>query len=100
MFTFLCAYGDCGTVFARPQRQKGKYMTPTISFLNFFGLVSKSPTHTGLICAKTPEPNLSCLGSFNKNKNFQPGEHFSFFAYLHFIQCKNYFLFDTMHIEL
>jgi hypothetical protein len=25
----------------------------------FFGLVPKSPTHIGLICVKTLEPNLS-----------------------------------------
>jgi hypothetical protein len=28
-----------------------------------FGLVSTSFTHTGLICVKTPEPNISSLGS-------------------------------------
>ncbi len=31
----------------------------------FFGLVHNSPTHTGLICVKIPEPNISCLRSFN-----------------------------------
>jgi hypothetical protein len=35
----------------------------------FFGLVPKSPTHTGLICVKTTEPNISNLGLF---KNFPP----------------------------
>ncbi len=31
---------------------------------DFFGLGPKSPTHTGLIWVKTPEPNISSLGSF------------------------------------
>ncbi len=30
----------------------------------FFRLVSRSPTHTGLICGKTLEPNISSLGPF------------------------------------
>jgi hypothetical protein len=32
----------------------------------FFGLVPRSPTHTGLICGKTLEPNISSLGPFKK----------------------------------
>ncbi len=31
----------------------------------FFCLVPKSPTHTGLICEKTLKPNISSLGPFN-----------------------------------
>jgi hypothetical protein len=31
----------------------------------FFRLVPRSPTHTGLICGKTLEPNISSLGPFN-----------------------------------
>jgi hypothetical protein len=27
----------------------------------FFGLVPKSPIHTGLICVRTPEPKISSL---------------------------------------
>ncbi len=38
---------------------------PKHKLLEFFGLVPKSPTHAGLICVKTPKPNISCLGSFN-----------------------------------
>jgi hypothetical protein len=30
----------------------------------FFRLVPRSPTHTGLICGKTLEPNISSLGPF------------------------------------
>jgi hypothetical protein len=42
----------------------------------FFRLVPRSPTHTGLICGKTLEPNISSLGPFNGVKiacfkNFQ-----------------------------
>ncbi len=33
--------------------------------IEFFGLVPRSPTHTGLICVKTLEPNISSLGPFN-----------------------------------
>jgi hypothetical protein len=33
--------------------------------VDFFGLVPKSPTRTGLICAKILEPNISSLGPFN-----------------------------------
>jgi hypothetical protein len=32
----------------------------------FFGLVTKSPTQTDLICVKTLEPNISSLGPFKK----------------------------------
>ncbi len=32
----------------------------------FFGLVPKSPIHTGLIYVKTSEPNISSLGPFKK----------------------------------
>ncbi len=32
----------------------------------FFCLVPRSPTHTGLICVVTLEPNISSLGPFNK----------------------------------
>jgi hypothetical protein len=39
---------------------------PKHKLLEFFGLVPKSPTHAGLICVKTPKPNISCLGSFNQ----------------------------------
>jgi hypothetical protein len=35
----------------------------------YFGLVPKSPTHTGLICVKTMEPNISSLCPFNVWKN-------------------------------
>jgi hypothetical protein len=35
----------------------------------FVGLVLKSPTHTGLICVKFPEPNISSLGPFNRVRN-------------------------------
>jgi hypothetical protein len=36
----------------------------------FYSLVPKSPTHTGLICVKTLEPNISSLGPFKKlNQN-------------------------------
>jgi hypothetical protein len=31
----------------------------------FFCLIPKSPTHTGLICGKTLESNISSLGPFN-----------------------------------
>ncbi len=30
--------------------------------VRFFGLVPKSPTHTGLIRVKTQEPNISSMG--------------------------------------
>jgi hypothetical protein len=30
----------------------------------FFGLVPKSPNHSGMICVKTLEPNISGLGHF------------------------------------
>jgi hypothetical protein len=30
----------------------------------FFRVVPRSPTHTGLICGKTLEPNISSLGPF------------------------------------
>jgi hypothetical protein len=41
----------------------------TISSINhqnfeFFGLVPKSPIHTGLICVKILEPNISSLGPY------------------------------------
>ncbi len=32
--------------------------------LEFFGLVPRSPAHTGLICVKTLEPNISSLGPY------------------------------------
>jgi hypothetical protein len=32
----------------------------------FFCLVPRSPTNTGLICGKTLEPNISSLGPFKK----------------------------------
>jgi hypothetical protein len=44
----------------------------------FFGLVSKSPIHIGLIYVKNPKPNISCLGPFKgsymieKIKEFWP----------------------------
>jgi hypothetical protein len=34
------------------------------NFYFYFGLVPKSPTHTGLDYIKTLEPNIPCLGSF------------------------------------
>jgi hypothetical protein len=37
---------------------------PRPSKFGFFSLVSKSPAHTGLICLKTLEPNISSLGPF------------------------------------
>jgi hypothetical protein len=33
-------------------------------FFKFFGLVSKSPIHTGKICVYTSCSNISCFGSF------------------------------------
>jgi hypothetical protein len=33
--------------------------------LNLFSLVLQLPTHTGLICVKTLEPNISSLGPIN-----------------------------------
>ncbi len=33
----------------------------------FFRLVPRSPTHTGLICGKTLEPSISSLGPFNND---------------------------------
>jgi hypothetical protein len=38
---------------------------PKHKLFGFLGLVSKSPTRTGLICVNNPEPNISCLGPFN-----------------------------------
>jgi hypothetical protein len=32
----------------------------------FFCLVPRSPTHTGLICGKSLEPNISSLGPFKE----------------------------------
>jgi hypothetical protein len=32
--------------------------------VGLFGLVPKSPTHTGLICVNTLKPIISCLGPF------------------------------------
>ncbi len=34
---------------------------PKPTNFEFFGLVPQSPTHTGLICVKTQEPNSSSL---------------------------------------
>jgi hypothetical protein len=34
----------------------------------FFLLVPRSPTHTGLICGKALEPNISSLGPFKKTQ--------------------------------
>jgi hypothetical protein len=57
--TCMDRIGDLGT------RKKN----PNFSGLNhpnfgFFGLVPKSPIHTGLIYVKNPKPNISCLGPF------------------------------------
>jgi hypothetical protein len=38
----------------------------------FFRLVPRSPTHTGLICGKTLEPNISSLGPFKEPRNRFP----------------------------
>jgi hypothetical protein len=39
---------------------------------DFFFLVPWSPSRTGLICVKTPEPNISCLGLFKPWKQAKP----------------------------
>jgi hypothetical protein len=33
------------------------------------------PPHTGLICVKTPEPNISCLGPFNLHHSHRRTEY-------------------------
>ncbi len=38
----------------------------------FFRLVPRSPTHTGLICGKTLEPNISSLGPFKGGADKNP----------------------------
>jgi hypothetical protein len=38
----------------------------------FFRLVPRSPTHTGLICGKTLEPNISSSGPFKIFKEPTP----------------------------
>jgi hypothetical protein len=40
-----------------------------MAIFEFFALVPKSPTQTGLICVKTLEPNISSLSPFNGWKN-------------------------------
>jgi hypothetical protein len=45
---------------------KWQFSSLTIKILKFFGLVPKSPTHTGLICVKPLEPNMSSLGPFKE----------------------------------
>ncbi len=37
------------------------------NFYSFFCVVSESPNSTGVICDKTPEPNISCLGPLSKD---------------------------------
>jgi hypothetical protein len=54
-----------------PQRlkiQNGDFQAKNHKLLKFFDLVPKSPTHTGMICVKTPEPNISCLAPFKIKK--------------------------------
>ncbi len=49
---------------AKKKYKNGDIQAKTINFLKVFCLVPKSPTYTGLICVKFPEPNISCLGPF------------------------------------
>jgi hypothetical protein len=63
---------QCLNFFSAVSESTKKYKL-AISGLNhenfeYFGLVSKSPIHTGLICVKTPEPNISSLGPFKAKK--------------------------------
>ncbi len=41
----------------------GRFSSLNHQNFGFFGLPPKSPIHTGLICVKTPQPNIS-LGPF------------------------------------
>jgi hypothetical protein len=41
------------------------YIAPTIILFKFFGLVPKSPTHTGFVCVKILATNFSSLGSLS-----------------------------------
>jgi hypothetical protein len=52
-----------------PQRlktQNGDFQAQNYNLLHFFGLVPQSPTRMGMICVKTPEPNISCLAPLRK----------------------------------
>jgi hypothetical protein len=51
-------------------KKSTKWRFSSLSHQNFgvFGQVPKSNTHTGLICVKTPEPNIPCLGPFNNRQ--------------------------------
>jgi hypothetical protein len=59
---FICTY------FVGPALKSPKWRFSSQNYKNveFLVLVSKSPTHTGLICVKTLEPNISSLDPFNE----------------------------------
>jgi hypothetical protein len=46
--------------------KKFKYKAPIQILSEFFALVPKSLTHTGLLSVKTPCSNISCFGPFKK----------------------------------
>jgi hypothetical protein len=50
------------------KKYKTAIFKPKPSKFEFFRLVPRSPTHTGLICGKTLEPNISSLGPFKFSK--------------------------------
>jgi hypothetical protein len=46
---------------------KWRFASQNHKLFKLFGLVPKSPTHTGLICVKTSEPNITSLGPFKNS---------------------------------
>jgi hypothetical protein len=52
-----------------PKSPNGRFSSLSQHNFEFFGLIPKSPTHTGLICVKNLEPNISRLGPFKKRNH-------------------------------
>jgi hypothetical protein len=65
-YNFLTPSPTARIIFLQPMSElkSTKWRFSSLNHPNFeyFGLVPKSPTHTGLICVKTREPNISSLG--------------------------------------
>jgi hypothetical protein len=57
----LKMFSDVATA---PKSTKRRFSSLNHQNFEFFRLVPRSPTHTGLICGKTLEPNISSLGPF------------------------------------
>jgi hypothetical protein len=66
----FCAVGDSA------EKYKMAISEPKPYTFGIFGLVPKSPTHTGMLCVKTQEPSISSLGPFNNlhAKNLRRGD--------------------------